>query len=160
MNEFSPRSPFAPAFKDIAKPIGVAAAPTGGKGLALDPTGKVPTQTLVEAWHEIGVSGEPAFENSWVNFDAANEATAAFYKDALGIVHLKGVVKSGTVNARMFTLPDGYRPKVPSASGKWRYPVISYGVLGVVRVGNDGDVTLNTGSNVYADLSPVQFRAA
>jgi len=62
-----------------------------------------------ETWHEVGASGEPSFENGWVNYSSSYN-TAAFYKDVEGFVHLKGLVKNGTVNTTIFTLPTGYRP--------------------------------------------------
>ncbi len=65
----------------------------------------------VENWREVGAVGEPAFENSWVNYDAGWD-TAGFYKDPFGRVHIKGRVKDGTLNTAIFILPEGYRPPV------------------------------------------------
>ena len=61
-----------------------------------------------EAWHEIGAPGEPRFEQNWGNLESFSES-AAFYKDAMGIVHLRGLVTGGT-GELMFRLPPGYRP--------------------------------------------------
>ncbi len=72
-------------------------------------------QTLAppEAFHIIGASGEPAFENVWVAL-AGGGSTPGFYKDQLGVVHLRGEFKNGTSSntstGDMFTLPTGYRP--------------------------------------------------
>lgn len=63
----------------------------------------------VEEWHEIGGSGEPAFENSWANAGGAYE-TAAFYKDPFGRVHMKGRIGTGSAGTTAFTLPTKYRP--------------------------------------------------
>lgn len=64
----------------------------------------------VEPYHEIGAPGEPAFGAAWTNDPAPGTATAAFYKDPFGVVHLKGkVVRSGGT-AVMTGLPPGYRP--------------------------------------------------
>lgn len=65
-----------------------------------------------EPWHEVGSPGEPVFQNGWRNF-GEGFGTAAFYKDPVGVVHLKGFViedtdPSGGTTA--FTLPPGYRP--------------------------------------------------
>lgn len=67
--------------------------------------------SLQEAWHEIGATGEPAFQNGWVNY-SSGYATLAFMKDSLGFVTVKGFIKSGTITAgtTIFTLPAGYRP--------------------------------------------------
>ena len=74
-----------------------------------------------EAWHEIGSTSEPPFNNSgfcsWSNADSAYNS-AAFLRDRHGIVHLKGYVKASgddcdfrfSTDALIFTLPSGYRP--------------------------------------------------
>ena len=67
----------------------------------------------VEPWHVIGSANEPGFQNGWTNFDPNGfYSTAAFYKDPYGVVHLKGVVKGGTVShsrsGTIFMLPYGY----------------------------------------------------
>lgn len=49
-----------------------------------------------------------SFTNSWAN--AAGYSTAQYRKDALGFVHMKGVIDTGTPAASAFTLPAGYRP--------------------------------------------------
>ncbi len=61
-----------------------------------------------EPYHEIGASGEPAFGSGWSNHDAS-ETSAGFYKDPLGVVHLKGVVSRTGGSDIAFTLPAGYR---------------------------------------------------
>lgn len=63
-----------------------------------------------EPWHEVGAAGEPGFQWSWVNEGGAGKPTAAFYKDALGIVHLKGSIKDGTNLQVAWILPAGYWP--------------------------------------------------
>src|SRR3954469_22536714 len=79
-----------------------------------------------EGWHEVGAAGEPKFnydhgtpryDDSYVNLDPTKYNTAAFYKDPLGIVHLKGAItpRDTTLGAScdshsIFQLPAGYRP--------------------------------------------------
>ena len=58
----------------------------------------------------------PTLLNSWVNFDVAINNSAGYYKDAFGIVHLRGLVKTGTVGLAIFALPVGYRPVKQSFS--------------------------------------------
>lgn len=108
-----------------------------------------------EEWHEVGGTGEPAFQNSWVNVGGAQE-TAAFYKDATGRVHLKGQVKSGTVGAftPVFTLPAGYWP-----AKQLGFAVPSNNLFGQVDISAVGNVTVGVGSNVNCNLN-VSFRAA
>lgn len=49
-------------------------------------------------------------QNSWVSYDTTVFYPAQYYKDRYGWVHLRGLVKNGTLNADLFTLPAGYRP--------------------------------------------------
>jgi len=51
----------------------------------------------------------PTLTNSWVNNGAASTA-AGYWKDAFGMVHLRGQINSGSAGAAAFTLPAGYRP--------------------------------------------------
>lgn len=150
---------FAQPLKKLAESgIGVAAAPTGGMGLALDARGWVPAAALVEGWHEIGAQSEPAFEGTWVNFDSTR--LARFCKDALGFVHLGGVIRSGTINTTAFTLPLGYRPAYALAGTRLSFAVDSNGAHGRLSVGSDGSVVPDIGNNAFVFLDGVNFRAA
>jgi hypothetical protein len=80
-----------------------------------------------EGWHEIGAAGEPKFWGGWSNATppyicsvqspgCPEYNTAGFYKDSLGIVHLKGSIKldlgncpAGVCSSIAFRLPPGYR---------------------------------------------------
>lgn len=104
--------------------------------------------------HEIGAASEPAFENSWGNIGSGN-STAAFWMDASGTVHLKGVISGGTVGAAAFTLPVGYRPALVSILA-----AISNGAVARVDVNSAGVVTIQAGSNVYVSLDGLSFKAA
>ncbi len=59
-----------------------------------------------------------------MNESAATQTTAAFYKDPLDVVHLKGIVISGT--GTVFTLPAGYRPAKAGCWATWRNGAIAY----------------------------------
>ncbi len=63
-----------------------------------------------EAWHVVGAPGEPQFLNGWKNDAVASNPGVAFYRDPLGVVHLRGHAAgpSGTI---MFDLPPGFRPE-------------------------------------------------
>jgi hypothetical protein len=62
-------------------------------------------KTPSEAWIA------PTLQNSWVNYGSPF-AVAGYMKDVTGRVHLKGLVKDGTISypAPIFTLPVGFRP--------------------------------------------------
>lgn len=62
-----------------------------------------------EPYREIGTPGEPGFQSGWENA-GGGFSTAAFYKDPLGVVHLKGNLSNATDETTAFTLPPGYRP--------------------------------------------------
>ena len=108
-----------------------------------------------EEWHEVGALGEPAFLNSWADY-GGGEATAAYYRDTIGEVHLKGTVHSGTIGAQIFTLPSGYRPEAGRA-----FATQANLLHAVAYVAADGSVYALTGSNVSSfALDCVSFRAA
>ena len=107
------------------------------------------------AWHEIGDGGEPAFQNSWVNF-TAGYSTAAFRKDSLGYVHLKGSVKSGTLDTICFTLPTGYRPNeiiIPPGSGN------TGNVSTLNQIDTIGQLQIFSSQNILCGLDGVTFYA-
>lgn len=103
-------------------------------------------------WHEIGASGQPAFQNSWVNF-GPGYVTAAFLKDGLGFVHLKGLVKSG-VAAVIFTLPTGCRPPELEVFG-----IDTDTGHGRVDIAVNGEVTYVSGGTANFQLSGITFGA-
>jgi hypothetical protein len=104
-------------------------------------------------FRKVGGTGQPAFVNSWVNF-AAGWQVAGFWRDPLGLVHLRGLIKSGTVGSTAFTLPPGFRPSVSET-----FATISNGAVGKVDVITDGTVVPTTPSNnTYVSLSGIQFR--
>jgi hypothetical protein len=57
---------------------------------------------ISETWTSV------SFTNSWVDY--GSYPACAYRKDANGYVHLRGLMKSGTLGSSAFTLPTGYRP--------------------------------------------------
>jgi hypothetical protein len=134
-----------------------------------------------EGWHHLGATAEPAFQNGWRNFGGALPgnsypwATAGFYKDPYGVVHLKGLVEAtaGTPAAGpgniIFTLPDGYRPDghevfAAIASDGFARITINRTIWlpdlwrgDYTNVG--GRVILEVGSTGWVSLSGISFRA-
>lgn len=107
----------------------------------------------IEQPHVVGDPGEPAFQNGWVNWDATLFSATRFWKDPMGMVHVEGLVKSGTILTTVFQLPPGYRPLVSIPPR----PATSNSVHGEVRVSAAGDVVAQTGSNVYFSFE-INFR--
>jgi hypothetical protein len=111
-----------------------------------------------EAWHEVGSGGgEPAFAGSpaWGNYGAGTWQTCAFFKDSMGIVHLKGMVSGGTVGAAysIFTLPTGYRQPLNAI-----FVVMSNNAVGRCTISSVGVVCPETGSNAWYSLDGISFR--
>ena len=78
--------------------------------VAFDQSGKV----IPGAWIA------PTLLNSWVQ--TAGRPPVGFFKDALGIVRLRGCVNGGVLTNAAFALPAGYRPSGFSA---YLFPVSS-----------------------------------
>jgi hypothetical protein len=116
-------------------------------------------QGLPENMHFVGAAGEPAFQNSWVNYDTSPGRSAFFYRDR-GRVYLGGVIKTGASNTVAFTLPVGYRPLIGNVS----FAVNSSGAAAQVSIDSSGNVTpINwTVSSVaaYCFLDSIDFRHA
>jgi hypothetical protein len=110
-------------------------------------------------WTYVGSGGSaPAFQNSWVNYDPTGVAfyQVMYMKDQLGFVHIRGITNGGTVgnNIPIFTLPVGYRPKLDM-----RFAVVSYTGEGNADVQSNGNVCLENGSNTFAFLDNIYFKA-
>lgn len=113
------------------------------RGVYTNPDGTVDT----DDWHEVGASGEPTFQNSWVN-NGGSWATAAFRRYGDGMVEIKGLVKSGTIGTvSVFTLPTGFRPALGL-----HFAAISNNAIGTLQVLADGSVMAVAGSNVWFSL--------
>jgi hypothetical protein len=138
---------FRPVVGDV-----VAALIFGNDMLVLDRV------AAMDSMHLISGVGEPAFQNSWQNFDATTYAaggrSARFWKDR-GHVYLAGIVKSGTIGSTIFQLPAGYRPP---QTGSAFWPLVANSAYATGAVDNSGNVAVTTGSNVFADLSPIHFQ--
>ena len=95
----------------------------------------------------------PTLINGWVSFGGAEDGPT-YYKDDLGNVKLRGVVKSGTLSVSIFKLPIGYRP----AKNKY-CPVISNNVPGFVLIDPSGGVIPLAGtSNTFVALDSISFK--
>lgn len=118
--------------------------------------GRIDQTNIVQGvWHDIGGLNQPAFENNWVNYISNGpNTTAAFMKDCVGFVHLKGVIGGGTVTFTAFTLPAGYRPLIIE-----KFPTVSAtSVFGVLRVDSNGDVIPYVSPSGNITLDGITFK--
>lgn len=107
------------------------------------------------AYQGIGAVIAPTLMNSWVNYGGAF-TTAGYWKDADGIVHLQGTIKSGTATSatQLFELPAGYRPPATVYG-----VVVSNAAFGLVYISSVGSVFLGTNvSNADLSLDNISFR--
>lgn len=103
--------------------------------------------SAIEAWINATMT------NAWVDY--GGYGTTGYCKTDEGLVKLRGVIKTGTVNSAAFTLPAFYRPATALAFG-----TISNNVIGRVDISAAGAVTPVTPSNnTYVTLDGIIFRA-
>ncbi|MFC1783955.1 hypothetical protein ACFL02_10320, partial [Planctomycetota bacterium] len=100
----------------------------------------------------------PVFENSWVNLGSGFNP-AGYFKDSMGVVHLRGVVKDGTINYAIFTLPSGYRPEYREVHATVTYDSSDGNAMARVDVLSNGVVVASKGNNAYVTLDGITFRA-
>lgn len=95
--------------------------------------------------------GPIGYNNSWANYGTPLE-NVGYMKDSHGFVHLRGGLKSGTINASALTLPVGYRP-----SARVQFAVSSNDAFGLIQINSDGTIVPAVGSNVYFVLDGIAF---
>ena len=96
----------------------------------------------------------PTLINGWTDFGGVYE-TIGYMKDEFGFVHIRGMVKGGSVGEILFTLPEGYRPL------KHQYhPCFSLDVLRTLTIRGNGAVFIPAAaSNVWVALNGISFKA-
>jgi len=97
----------------------------------------------------------PTMENGWVRYSSTYNAPG-YFKDSMGIVHLRGMIKSGTIGRHAFTLPSGYRP----ARRELMATLTNGNVASRLDVLTNGQVDPYSGSNRWVSLDGLTFRAA
>lgn len=99
----------------------------------------------------------PTLLNGWQNFGSGFNP-AGYNKTSDGMVHLRGMLKLGTVGyVAAFMLPPKYRP-----SRKVTVPILTYGtawVVGGVEISPTGNVQIIAGGNVNVTLDGISFLA-
>lgn len=94
----------------------------------------------------------PTLRNGWTNF-GNGAMPVGYWKDSKGYIHMRGLVKGGTVNSSIFELPIGYRPIANEY-----YLTLSDGQIGGILITSGGNVQQTLGSNVNISLSIPPFR--
>jgi hypothetical protein len=113
-------------------------------------------KTEIEALQDLDIMTwtNMSLVNSWVSFGGSYDPPA-YAKDRNGIVHLRGVVKSGTVGAAIANLPAGFRPAVQQI-----FACASNGAFGQLTAFKNGDMFCAVGNNAWFSLSGISFAAA
>ena len=94
-------------------------------------------------------------QHSWINY-GGDYNKAGYFKDSFGMVHLRGLVKSGTLGQVIFTLPDGYCPQ----GRELRVVCTSPNVAGRIDVMTNGQVVAVHGNSEWISLGGIAFRVA
>lgn len=97
--------------------------------------------------------------NSWVRHSTVEWSGARFFKDGYDVVHVKGLIKSGSVVVDTIlteALPPDCRPLGRRVFASWSN-------LGSTRIDVEADGTIrivdNTAGNGFLSLDPISFRA-
>ena len=94
----------------------------------------------------------PTLAAPWVELSTVQKP--GYYKDSIGIVRLKGLVKSGTVNTTIFWLPVGYIP-----SKDVYFVIIANDKIGEIVVNTVGAVSFRIGETAWVSLDQITFKA-
>jgi hypothetical protein len=97
----------------------------------------------------------PVLQNGWENHGGGFENTG-FWKDKEGLVHLRGLIKNGTIaqSTVLFTLPAGYRPQA-----RLIFTILNNNAVGRIDLLPNGDVIIaNVSSNLWLNLTGIHFR--
>lgn len=106
---------------------------------------------------------EPELLNKWKNYSAQYNP-AGYFKDSLGIVHLRGLIsldkKKGDIveNSNVFILPEGYMPEFRELHVACSYS--NKYIPGRVDINPDGTVNAYWVSCRWFSLDGITFRAA
>jgi hypothetical protein len=110
----------------------------------------MPTNSVLRTWVT------PSFTDSWANYTSGyNEC--GYYKDSENRVHLRGLVKNGSVgnNYAIFVLPEGYRPE----SRHLFCVMTNSNAAGRLDISNDGRVRPYSVNNTWVSLDNISFTA-
>lgn len=108
-----------------------------------------------------GILNQQGWKNAslvhgWKNYSGTYNP-AGYFKDSLGIVHLRGLVKGGLVPREIFVLPVGYRPQHRELRVVCTYNNKA-GRVDILKH-NDGRVWALAVDNKWVSLDGISFRA-
>lgn len=95
----------------------------------------------------------PTLTNGWVNFGGSFN-DCGYRRDPGGLVTLRGLIKSGTMQQAAFTLPIGLRPMKINMIA-----TTSADAFGLIAVFPDGSVSPWAGTNTWISLDGISFVA-
>lgn len=98
----------------------------------------------------------PSLQNGWLEYSGGFQQSG-YMIDKNGFVHLRGLIKSGTIGATIFTLPVGYRPATTLI-----FAAVNSSSVGRVDVASSGTVTLSASyaaGNAFLSLDGITFMA-
>ena len=95
----------------------------------------------------------PTLINGWkIQTEVAPHV--GYFKDSMGIVHMRGFVTGGAAGTIIFNLPEGYRPAQIS-----RWAVYATAAFGSISIVSNGAVYFMSGANTRVSLNEISFRA-
>lgn len=146
----------------VIKNAGLIGIGTNNPGSKLDIAGNLNVSGNITVGGTLNYTGSFTNENpisltllnNWVNY-GPGFTNATYYKDRTGVVHLEGLIKSGTTGI-IANLPAGYRP-----SGSLLFIAVNgYGAFARIDVTADGNVVVSDPYTTgYLSLSGITFRA-
>ena len=92
--------------------------------------------------------------NGWVNYQNSYNP-GQYFRDSLGVVHFRGLIRAGANGTIAFTLPAGYRP----AYRQLHVVSTNPNVAGRVDVDTSGNVIIVSGDPGWVGLDSISFRA-
>lgn len=93
-------------------------------------------------------------QSGWSDYDS-NHSPATYMKDSLGFVHLRGLIKNGTVGSIITNMPVGYR-----STKHMHWGSMSAGSFAVLRLDINGNLTSsNYSSTSYLTLDGITYKA-
>jgi hypothetical protein len=101
----------------------------------------------------------PTLSGTWTHYGSPY-ADAAYYKDTLGRVHLRGLVRNGVSGTTIFNLPAGFRPETQQIRITMAHNGTNHVLQRITLLAN-GNVNHDVvGGTTWVTLEGISFRAA